>query len=92
LTQLIWLDFIRLYWWDEERIKACHARARRRRWPGRAGPWPWGQAGRQVGGERAGVAWFCYSPLIIVGVSTLLHYGEVGWHQSRELPSPDLPG
>jgi hypothetical protein len=28
LTKLIWLDFIRLYWWDEERIKACHTRER----------------------------------------------------------------
>jgi hypothetical protein len=68
LTQLIWLDFIRLYWWDEERIKACHTRARRGRGHGEAG------------GEWAGMARFCHSPLIIAGVSTLLHYGEVGWH------------
>jgi hypothetical protein len=64
LTQLIWLDFICLYWEDEERIKVCHARA---------------AAGRAVAvARRRGVAWFCHSPLIIAEVSTLLHYGECG--------------
>jgi hypothetical protein len=33
---------------------------------------------RKAGGERVGVARFCHSPLIIAGVSTLLHYGKCG--------------
>jgi hypothetical protein len=37
-----------------------------------------GEASRQVGGERAGVAWLGFATHLIAGVSTLLHYGECG--------------
>jgi hypothetical protein len=51
LTQLIWLEFIRLYWEVEKRILACHTRAChcRHRRPGRGR----GRGRGEAGGERA---------------------------------------